>query len=260
MGRSRSPIPSCRSSDGRNHASLMTTTYSRWRLPAGVNGPTGIRFRSSSTNNQNTLSLGSTDVRCANVSLHEGLRLTCDFVEMRTEHGFAADVVWLRDHIWADEVAYNYFYRELYEQYAQKYPDISIQDWDVLITHMANTAYTQADSRFIVSCTQPCPHSCRILCICGQDSASPMLVPAVFSAPMAMFARWKQIRFLTPLLNGLQRMSFYLWTAAIAMQPYRHWAYPLTLQNKQRVAEMLREAYPGLEDEAQQLRMKYREC
>ncbi|KAI9062326.1 hypothetical protein FKP32DRAFT_1629808 [Trametes sanguinea] len=161
--------------------------------------------------------------------------------QMRAGDGFVAQVVWLRDHLWADEVAYNYFYRELYERYAQKYPEISQQDWDVLITHMANTAYSDADDRFI-------------------GMASPMLIPAVISAPMAMFARWKQMRFLTPLLNGLQRTSFYLWALSLAMQPYRHWAYPLTLQNKQRVAEMLREAYPGLEDDAQRLRIQYREC
>ena len=58
-----------------------------------------------------------------------------------------------------------------------------------------------------------------------------------------MLARWKRVPVLTPLLNGIQRTLSYAFMGFMIMQPYRHWAYPRTLQNKQRVAEMLNEAY-----------------
>lgn len=58
-----------------------------------------------------------------------------------------------------------------------------------------------------------------------------------------MLARRWPIMLITPLLNGLQRGLFYYSAFFVLMHTYRHWAYPLTLQNKQRVAEMLREAY-----------------
>ncbi|CDO69803.1 hypothetical protein BN946_scf184803.g1 [Trametes cinnabarina] len=135
-------------------------------------------------------------------------------------------------------VTYNYFYRTLYEPYADKYPDISKHDWDVLLTQISNTAWSERDDTYI-------------------DFAAASLYPALTSTPIAMFARWKNIRFITPFLNGIQRTSFYLWTLMMALQPYQHWAYPLTLQNRERVAEMLREAYPGIEKDAEALRKRY---
>ncbi|KAH9885574.1 hypothetical protein C8Q73DRAFT_795726 [Cubamyces lactineus] len=143
-------------------------------------------------------------------------------IEMQRKAGISP-WAWTRDHIWSNPVAYNFYYRELYEQFADKYPDISAKDWDTCITHIANTAES-TDDAFISY---------------GAGTAALL----IHSIPFAMLARWKRIPLLTPLLNGIQRTLFYAFSGFLIMQPYRHWAYPRTLQNKQRVAEMLNEAY-----------------
>lgn len=47
---------------------------------------------------------------------------------------------WTHDHMWAPDSAYGFYCRKLYERFADKYPDISPQDWDICISYIAATA------------------------------------------------------------------------------------------------------------------------
>ncbi|KAI0653358.1 hypothetical protein C8Q70DRAFT_609673 [Cubamyces menziesii] len=176
-----------------------------------------------------TLEMVATRQRQRWTEIHDSVRQQPEYtqiksfdLEMQRKAGISS-WAWLRDHIWSDPVTYNFYYCELYERFADKYPDISAKDWDTCVTHIANTAES-TDNVFI-------------------SYAAGIAVLLTNSIPFAMLARWKRVPVLTPLLNGIQRTLSYAFMGFMIMQPYRHWAYPRTLQNKQRVAEMLNEAY-----------------
>ncbi|KAH9885597.1 hypothetical protein C8Q73DRAFT_298992 [Cubamyces lactineus] len=126
-------------------------------------------------------------------------------------------LAWAHAHLLVFDYAYGFYCRKLYERFASKYPDISPQDWDTCITYIASIAGNYDPLGY-----------CRSL---------------GYTIPFAMMARRWPVRLLTPALNGLQRGLFYCFVSTILMYGYHAWAFPLTLQNKQRVAEMLREAY-----------------
>ncbi|KAL1937667.1 hypothetical protein VTO73DRAFT_12942 [Trametes versicolor] len=139
----------------------------------------------------------------------------------------------IRGHIFLDDRAWLHFYRTLALRYADKYPDITAADWDICVTHFASTA-------FLGGHTAPVKISL----------ASLDIFIGALTIDALMRLRWASPpRMLRLGLNRITQVAWYIAISGFSLFSVPHlpaMLRPLQLQDKARVAEMLREAYPGV--------------
>ncbi|KAI8969680.1 hypothetical protein BD414DRAFT_540971 [Trametes punicea] len=147
----------------------------------------------------------------------------------------AAKFVWWYNHAWSDRVSRNLVVQDLYIPGRLLFdPPISAHDWDILITHIANT-------------------------IQGVDGVRCMLDPTRFAyacgiiTPIAMGARI----FCRPLifipLNIAQRLLIYTTLTLTFARFYQHYRYPTTFHDLKSVVEFLHKGLPQLEKNVEEV-------
>ncbi|EIW65359.1 uncharacterized protein TRAVEDRAFT_42733 [Trametes versicolor FP-101664 SS1] len=134
--------------------------------------------------------------------------------------GLLGKLAWWHDHIWSHEETW---YRASVIWVTKLKPqDLSLNDFDRCVTHLANTF--EADDDFYY-----------------QDYALWAFIPFGVSIPFAMAARWGQRRALSRVINGLQRLLMWATLYPYNMQQYQHYANLRKLENKHAIAQRIRD-------------------
>ncbi|KAI0716147.1 hypothetical protein C8T65DRAFT_694434 [Cerioporus squamosus] len=161
----------------------------------------------------------------------------------RREEGVLAELKWWNDHIWSSEQTWKGVALILdphvgaLEKLGWVMPqgETTREDWDRIITFLANAIHGKNGT------TNP-------------NLAFPVLQVFACLTPFAMLARHIWVR-ATPVLwfNGLQRMLFYAAAYLGSMQEYQFYRYSASIQQKEKFAQLLCHALPGLDKAVDEL-------
>ncbi|EIW65377.1 uncharacterized protein TRAVEDRAFT_26185 [Trametes versicolor FP-101664 SS1] len=141
----------------------------------------------------------------------------------------------IRGHVFLDDRVWRHFYHTLALHYAEQYPDITAADWDVCVTHFSSAVLADRTLKPLFGIAKTC----------GLVFFGTTLLHTVMA-----FAWTSRPRIVILGLNGIARAAVYGFSCLVTMPLLPlvlHYRRPLQLQDKARVAEMLREVYPDVE-------------
>ncbi|EIW65360.1 uncharacterized protein TRAVEDRAFT_33897 [Trametes versicolor FP-101664 SS1] len=130
-------------------------------------------------------------------------------------------IAWWHNHIWSREETWYRASVIWLDMYGEQ--DISLNDYDRCVTHLANTFEIEDDD------------------FGYQDYVLWTWIPFLVSMPFAMAARWTQRRGLFRPINGMQRLLMWSTLYPATMQTYQHYSNLRGLEAKRAIAKRIRE-------------------
>ncbi|KAI9062296.1 hypothetical protein FKP32DRAFT_1574289, partial [Trametes sanguinea] len=147
--------------------------------------------------------------------------------------GLAQKLAWWYHHTWSDPVAWNLMFQDQYVT-MQKHKlesALSQRDWDILVTHLANS-FQGSDGKLCLVSIQLDPW--RVCCACL--AFTPFAIGArIFCVPRIFVA-----------MNIVQRLLIYSSLFLFEIRYYHHYRYPTMLHDIHSAAVILTKTAPEL--------------